>query len=170
MINIRPAEHHDAAVLPNVERSSGAIFREWPGLEWIADDDVQSIQQHHDLIASGVVLVAEMPGRGVVGFVNGEFAADALHLWQVAVHHDYQRRGIGRRLIEAAKRRARQRGLAALTLTTFRQVPWNAPYYARLGFRVLEADAVNPRLKAILEREAQAGLPAGHRCAMVLSV
>ncbi|MGO9907868.1 MAG: hypothetical protein ACLPY3_19445 [Solirubrobacteraceae bacterium] len=41
----------------------------------------------------------------------------------------------------------------ALTLTTFRDVPWNAPYYARLGFVVLEAGEQGPELRALIERE-----------------
>ncbi|HLW28348.1 MAG TPA: GNAT family N-acetyltransferase [Kiloniellales bacterium] len=170
MIHIRPSVHDDAAALPELERSAAVIFRNWPGLEWIADDDVQSVHQHHALIATGVALVAELPGRGVVGFLNGEFAADAVHLWQVAVHYDYQRRGIGRQLIDAAKLCASQRRLPALTLTTFRQVPWNEPYYQRLGFKTLADDALTPRLATILEVEARAGLSARNRCAMVLSV
>jgi hypothetical protein len=32
---------------------------------------------------------------------------------------------------------AQRHGLAALTLTTFTDVPWNMPYYERLGFRHL---------------------------------
>jgi len=37
-------------------------------------------------------------------------------------------------------------GLPALTLTTFTHVPWNAPYYTRCGFRVLDdAEISDPR-------------------------
>ncbi|MFJ4364797.1 hypothetical protein ACIP4S_11645 [Streptomyces chartreusis] len=34
--------------------------------------------------------------------------------------------------------RAREEGLAGLTLTTSTEAPWNAPHYARLGFCALE--------------------------------
>jgi GNAT superfamily N-acetyltransferase len=167
MISIRAALDRDADKLPDIERSSGAIFREWPGLEWIADDGVQSLDQHLDLISHGIALVADEQGFGIAGFLNGEVAPDALHLHQIAVHRDRQGRGIGRQLIEAAQQIGAQRGVNALTLTTFRDVPWNEPYYQRLGFRTLQNENLNQRLRTILETERLAGLPLEKRCAMI---
>ena len=168
MISIRAASDLDADDLPDIERSSGAIFREWPGLEWIADDTVQSADQHRALIAQGVALVAEDGESGVVGFLNGELTPDGLHIWQIAVHHDWQGQGIGRRLIAAAGRTAAERGAKALTLTTFRDVPWNEPYYRRLGFHTLADEAITPRLLKVIENEGKAGIPVELRCAMVM--
>ncbi|MGX7743349.1 GNAT family N-acetyltransferase [Rhodopseudomonas parapalustris] len=166
MIRIRPARDHDIHLLPDIERSSGEIFRQSPGLEWIADDAVQSEEQHRTLIADGVALVAELQSYGVLAFLNGEVTPDALHIWQMSVHRDHQRRGIGRRLIDAAHRLATDHGVTALTLTTFRDVPWNEPYYQRLGFITLGDDDLCPRLRAVLDAEEQAGLPKARRCAM----
>ena len=78
--------------------------------------------------------------------------------------------GIGRRLIDAAIAAARVRGLSAVTLTTFRHVPWNAPYYQRLGFETLAAHQLNQRLAIILKGEVEAGLPGDRRCAMRLNL
>ena len=166
MIHIRAATERDACGLPEIERSAGAAFRTWAGLEWIADDAVQSPDQHRALVAHGVALVAEVQAGEIAGFLNGELAPDALHIWQVAVRHDQQGRGIGQRLMEAVQPLALQRGVNSLTLTTFRDVPWNEPYYQRLGFRTLQEGELNQRLKGILAREAQAGLPVEQRCAM----
>ncbi len=166
MTPIRPARDHDVPLLPGIERNSGGIFRQVPGLAWIADDAVQSEEQHRALIADGLALVAEEQGAGVVGFLNGAVTPDALHLWQLAVHGDWQRRGIGRALIEAAERHAAGLGLSALTLTTFRDVPWNEPYYRRLGFVTLDGADLGPRLRAVLESEGRAGMPLARRCAM----
>ncbi|ETH81148.1 acetyltransferase, GNAT family [Bordetella pertussis STO1-CHOC-0017] len=77
-----------------------------------------------------------------------------------------QGRGIGGRLVRAAIDAAAAAGLPAITLTTFRDLPWNQPFYARLGFATLQADGLNVRLQAILAREASLGLPAARRCAM----
>jgi len=166
MTLIRPAAAADAPFLPDIERSSGELFRQFPGLEWIADDGVQSEERHLELIADGVAYVAERPDGGIAAFLNGEVTPEALHIWQVAVHRDRQGSGIGRRLIEAAETLAARRGIGALTLTTFRTVPWNEPYYRRLGFLTLDGEALGPWLEGVLEAEEKAGLPRRQRCAM----
>jgi GNAT superfamily N-acetyltransferase len=168
MVEIRLATIDDAHLLPGIERSSGELFRQCVGLEWIADDDVQSVAQHRSLIATGTALVAEQRGHGLVGFLNGEIVEGGLHIWQIAVHGRHQGLGIGRLLIAQAQAAAARQGADKLTLTTFRDVPWNAPYYGRLGFRILGANEITPRLRAILERERQAGLPMAQRCAMMM--
>ena len=167
MVTIRATSDGDAELLPKIERSSGTLFRNWAGLEWVADDSVQSPEQHHALISTGVSLVAEDHAYRIVGFLNGEMAPDALHIHQIAVHHGHQRQGIGRRLIERAQELAIERGVGFLTLTTFRHVPWNEPYYRRLGFGTLQDAALNERLRAVIERESDAGLPTEKRCAMI---
>ena len=166
-MNIRPTLVRDAPFLPAIERSAGEVFRQWAPLAWIADDTVQSAEEHRVLIARGVSLVAELPAHGIVGFLNGEAMPDALHLRQIAVRSNQQGQGIGRQLIEAAERLAMARGLRALTLTTFKDVPWNAPYYQQLGFSTLTHESTPLWLKEMLNAEVLAGLPAEQRCAMM---
>ncbi|WP_206604336.1 hypothetical protein [Arthrobacter pityocampae] len=60
----------------------------------------------------------------------------------------------------------RQQGCSALTLTTFADVPWNAPYYARLGFAIVAPERLTPGLRAVRDHEAAVGLDAWHRVAM----
>jgi N-acetylglutamate synthase-like GNAT family acetyltransferase len=78
----------------------------------------------------------------------------------------HQGRGRGWTLLEHAARRAAADGRPALTLTTFEHVPWNAPYYARLGFRILADAEVTPGLRAIRRREAEIGLDRWPRVCM----
>jgi GNAT superfamily N-acetyltransferase len=165
-VSIRLAQQSDAALLPDVERSAAQRFRELAELAWIADDAVTSADAHRGYIAQGTVWVADDRSAGLVGFLTAEAAGDELHIWELAVRHDFQGRGIGRRLVLAAVEAARARGLAALTLTTFRDIAWNEPFYARLGFETLDGPAIGTRLAAILEREAGLGLPTERRCAM----
>jgi GNAT superfamily N-acetyltransferase len=80
------------------------------------------------------------------------------------VRQEAQRRGAGRAMVEAAAAEARRRGLPAVTLTTFRSIPFNAPFYARLDFGILADEQLNPRLRAVLADEAARGL--ADRCAM----
>jgi GNAT superfamily N-acetyltransferase len=66
--------------------------------------------------------------------------------------------GLGRALLDHAAEPAAAAGVSALTLTTFADVPWNAPYYVRCGFRVLEDREVTAGLRAIRQREASFGM------------
>jgi N-acetylglutamate synthase-like GNAT family acetyltransferase len=81
-----------------------------------------------------------------------------MHIEQLSVHRDCARRGVGRSLLEHAAGRASAAGLPALTLTTFSEVPWNAPYYERCGFRQLTGSELTPGLREIRRREAAHGL------------
>lgn len=109
--------------------------------------------------------------RGVpIGFGACEAFEDALHLWELAVHADAQGQGVGRAIVAAAAEAGRARGLPAMTLTTFRDIAWNGPLYAHLGFRELAPVELNPRLRAVAAREAARGLDVAARCAMRLDL
>jgi hypothetical protein len=61
-------------------------------------------------------------------------------------------------LLDEVAELARADHVGSLTLTTFRDVPWNGPYYRRCGFRFLEDEELKPGLKAVFEAEARRGL------------
>lgn len=89
-----------------------------------------------------------------------------MHIEQVSVHPEHQGRGIGRQLIEYVDRWAAGQGISALTLSTFRNVPWNGPYYARLGFSELVGDELTPGLAEIQAAETALGLDPAERVFM----
>lgn len=82
------------------------------------------------------------------------------------MHPDHARQGLGKSLLGAADNWAREQGLATLTLTTYAQVPWNAPYYERLGFQVLADDQLTAGLRRLRQIEAARGLDQWPRVAM----
>ncbi|MEQ1786450.1 MAG: GNAT family N-acetyltransferase, partial [Acidimicrobiales bacterium] len=88
------------------------------------------------------------------------------HLEQLSVRPESGGRGIGTALIEAVVAWARQRGDAEVTLTTFRDVPFNAPFYAARGFAVVEEDDWTDGLRALVAREAAHGLDVSARVVM----
>ena len=90
----------------------------------------------------------------------------SLFIVELSVHLDWQGKGIGRQLINAVADHAREGGLSSLTLTTFRDVPWNAPFYARLGFDYVTE--LTPELRQKREDETAHGLAFDSRCAMRL--
>jgi GNAT superfamily N-acetyltransferase len=103
----------------------------------------------------------------MAGFLVAERFSRELHIWEMDVTPEFQRRGIGSGLMRAAQIDARNTGITALTLTTFRDVAWNAPFYARLGFEEVTALDAHPRLAGELANEIDDGLPADQRCAMI---
>ncbi|MDR2325521.1 MAG: GNAT family N-acetyltransferase [Acidovorax sp.] len=161
---LRLARLEDSAALPPIERSAAQLFKNVPGLEWLADGDVMSAQAHERLIAQGSVWVAEAEPGTLVGFASAEVFGDELHLWELSVHADWQQQGVGSGLLRQAYAHAAAQGLAALTLTTFSDLPWNAPAYARLGFEPVQP--LSERLHKVLDAELAHGLPAGRRVAM----
>lgn len=161
---IRPARPEDAAALPAIEHSAAQMFRQAPGLEWLANGDVMDQAAHERLIRQGTVWVAVAADDRPVGFLSAEPCADALHIWELSVHADWQRLGLAKQLLHSAATWARAQGWPALSLTTFADLPWNAPAYARQGFALLHTPP--PRLQALLDAEAAHGLPAARRVAM----
>ncbi|MGO4343350.1 GNAT family N-acetyltransferase [Pedococcus sp. 2YAF34] len=113
----------------------------------------------------GFLLVAA-DAHGVVGFAHVLDLDGHTHLEQIAVLPERTRQGIGSVLLEEACRYAAEQGAREVTLRTFADVPWNAPFYARHGFVVL---APEPAWMAPLqEAEERVGLPRqGTRVAMV---
>ena len=164
-ITVLPTRPGDVTALPAIERAAGQRFREYPELAWLAEDEVISAEQHLDYAERGLswlALANELP----VGFILAETHVSSLFIVELSVHLDWQGKGIGRRLIACVADQARKRGLASLTLTTFRDVPWNAPFYARLGFEMITT--LTPELREKREEETAHGLAYDARCAMRL--
>lgn len=167
---IRLTREDDAPHLPALEQSAGVAFLAIAELAWIAEDSNLSIDDHLAAVRDGTSWVAIEGDDRPVGFLCAERCGDDLHIHEIAVRHDRQGRGIGRALIEAAIAWAQGRSLSAVTLTTFRNVPWNEPFYARLGFETLSADSIDQRLALVVQQETEHGLQPETRCAMRLGL
>ena len=160
----------DCDSLPEIERSAAAAFAADPGLAWLAKQDPVSRERHADLIQRGVCFVAADKIDAPCGFIVSENFETDLHIWEMSVSSDYQQRGIGRQLLTSLEAEARALGLQRLTLTTFRDLVWNAPFYQSCGFAILNGEAVTHRLAALLKSEADHGLPRERRCAMAKTI
>jgi GNAT superfamily N-acetyltransferase len=154
--------------LPGLENSAGTLFETWPALAWLAGGADWPVARYRELVDQGASWVAVDGQDRPIAFLATSIEEDALHIVELGVRRDLQHRGIGRALLAEAIADARERGLAAVTLTTFRDVPWNAPFYARLGFEQLSGSSIGVRLEHVLREEAERGLPVETRCAMRL--
>lgn len=156
---------HDVVAVQDVERAAGEIFREI-GMPEIADDEPLTSTELDRHLRAGLAWVADGADGHPVAYLVAQLVDASLHVEQVSVHPTHARRGIGRTLMERAEHRARAIGAPALTLTAFRDVPWNAPYYMRCGFVVLGEPQWTPGLRAIREGEAARGLDRWPRVCM----
>ncbi|MGY0490960.1 GNAT family N-acetyltransferase [Streptomyces sp. WG-D5] len=164
-MQIRPAEPADLPRLQAIETAAGEIFRT-VGMAAVADDAPPTVAELDRYRRAGHAWVAAEDTGTVVAYLVAEVVDGALHIEQVTVHPDAARRGVGQALIACAADCARDQGLTGLTLTTFTDVPWNAPYYERLGFRRLSGAALTPGLRAIRAAEAEHGLDRWPRVCM----
>lgn len=161
---IRAARPDDLAVLPEIERRAGAGFRAL-GMAAVADDPQPAAAELDRYRRAGQAWVA-IVGDQVVGYLLVEELADSGHIEQVTVDPTYARQGIGARLIDLAATWTRTQVRPALTLTCYERVPWNAPYYARLGFAVVPDGEQPDELRAIRRQESERGLDAWPRVVM----
>jgi len=107
------------------------------------------------LEAPGFALVAVDHADHPVGFAHVlEFDA-RFHLEQLSVHPQAQRRGVGAALLAAAELAVVNRGASVLTLRTFADVPWNAPFYRRQGYTDVDLPLA---MSALFDAEERLGL------------
>jgi len=163
--SIRLARGADAEAMPAIERAAGAMFERIEGLAGIAGQHTVPIERLLRYIARGHCLVA-VREEAPIGFIVTEPFGRELHVWEFNVHPDWQGRGVGSALLRGCMIDARNSGFAALTLTTFGEVPWNAPFYRRMGFVDIESGD-HPRLAGELAKEYGHGQPPGSRVAMI---
>jgi GNAT superfamily N-acetyltransferase len=155
-LEIRPARPDELAALPRIASQADEIFR---AVGMIIPSGGPAVEE---LRAARVVLVA---GRPVVGFAQVDELGGLAHLAELDVVPGRMRQGIGTALLESACTWAREHGYRAITLTTFADVPWNAPFYAAHGF--VQLSELSPELVEVRDWERARGLDAiGPRIAM----
>jgi GNAT superfamily N-acetyltransferase len=161
---IRSAVEGDLPVLREIECVAGP-WAEF-GMQAIADDEPLSLDELREYQRDGRAWVSVDDADRPVAYLIADWIDGCVHIEQVSVRPDYAGRRIGRDLIEHLAAWARERAAPALTLTTFAEVPWNAPYYERLGFVGLPDRELTAGLRAIRAEEAAHGLDRWPRLAM----
>jgi GNAT superfamily N-acetyltransferase len=166
---IRPARCEELSSLQEIERAAGELFinTDYP---FIATDDPICYELLYQQYEQGMVWVAAASDNMPVGFAVALPLEGLLHLEEIAVHPSHGRRGIGTKLVLAVCEWAKQSGYGAITLSTFREIAWNGPFYSRLGFVVIQDSELSAGLRAMREKEASNGLPIKDRVCMRLDL
>lgn len=154
---IEPAREEDIGKLAFIELAAAALF----------PDDVISPEERASVVPLEQLVDARLQGRlwvaltqlnEPVGFIIVEPEADAGFIVELDVLPEHQGRGLGRALIQCVVRWAQKEGLSRITLTTFSEVPWNAPFHERLGFSRIERSQITEGLIRKLDDEMHRGL------------
>lgn len=164
-VMIRTARPADAERLRAIERVAGERFYE-VGMPDIAAAEPMVIQTLVAYAHAGHSWVAVDDEDRSVGYVVIDIIDGCAHVEQVSVDPEYQGRGLGRALLGEVEDWAAERGMTALTLTTFSQVPWNRPLYEHLGFVALDEADLSLGLRAVRDAETDHGLDPATRVCM----
>lgn len=154
-------------MLPEIERAAAALFPDDALTPEIRASTVP-IKQLEAAHAEGRLWTAATKTGSLVGFAIAIRDSNSAFLQEVDVHPAHQQKGLGRRLIQNVIHWAQTQKLSCVTLTTFEYVPWNAPFYSRLGFRKLAEDELSRELRERLEDERRRGMR--QRVAMELTL
>ncbi|KQY29302.1 acetyltransferase [Caulobacter sp. Root487D2Y] len=153
MLVFRPARPEEIETIRALERASAQRF---VGLmDALAADEPTPASILAPRIAAGGLVVA-VEDEALVGFVMFRRVETRAYVEQLDVLPAFAGRRIGAALLDAAAEWARTAGLDGLSLSTFRDVPWNAPYYRRLGF--VDLAELTPGMAAIRETHLARGL------------
>ena len=160
---IRKTRKEDIDTLAAVERSAAELFRGTHFENAISDETLHP-EKHLRAIVEGTHWV-DAQGDTIAGFCCAHAMAQSLYIDELAVGADFQGLGIGRQLMETAIAEARQ-DFHAISLITDRTLPWNAPFYASLGF--VEWDEPEAAILAELADEEADGFDMAQRIVMIL--
>lgn len=152
-----------------MERDAGSLFRD-VGMQAVADDPPLPLDRLAAYQRGGRAWVSVGDDDVPLGYALALVVDGLGHLEQLSVRPAAGRQGRGRALIDEVVAWARGWGAPAVTLSTFRQVPWNAPYYARQGFRPMDDRELTPGLRELRAAEEAAGLDVAVRVFMRLEL
>lgn len=163
----------DIPFLQEIERSASTLFAESPYPELSANDAIDGELYQHHIEQGHMILVAfachEDSHPEPAGFAFTAPLNDGLHLHELSVHRNHQRRGVGSMLLEAVIDQARSEHYSHVSLTTYRSIAWNGPFYTKHGFYEANHAALPSDLLVILAREITKGANPQDRCIMLCS-
>lgn len=162
---IRLARPGDLPMLPVIEKRAAGLFAGY-GLAELFKRVLTPYAALERGQKDGLLWLAVTQNDRPVGFALVCEVGGNAHLDELDVDPPYGRQGLGRALVETVCGWAAGQGYKAITLTTLSHIPWNAPFYEKLGFRILSPQELTPALRELLQTETAHGLPAENRVAM----
>lgn len=149
-----------------IENRAAELFRAH-GYPSVADHPFPDVAAFREMLAGHEAWVAVAGTADLAGYAVAGPLGRYLHLRELSVDPTYGRRGMGTALVRHVLAKAREGGHSGVTLTTFRDVPFNAPFYSRLGFEELPLESADEALRATFLQEVPEGIDASERLLML---
>ena len=164
-VHIRTASPTEIPIMQALELDAARLYGTLADYEFCTQLPPRSQAEHLRVQENGAAWLAGLDGE-VVGFLLALPVDGRAHVLEAATEYRAQGKGIGRRLFAAFHAWAADIGYSEATLTTYRDVPWNAPFYERIGYQIITVDTRRPELMAIRAEEAATGFERAPRVAM----
>lgn len=166
MLNLRKSSEADIPALQRVESIAARRFHSVPSLAFLATAEVTDRQSHTVSIAQQLAWLVEDRQGTVLGFCYAQVLADILWLAEISTLPQARGKGVGALLLRQARDTADRLQLNGVMLTTYRTLPWNAPWYQKQGFITLDSISLAPELRQKVEQEKLTALWMMPRCVM----
>jgi GNAT superfamily N-acetyltransferase len=167
--SLRPRREADDAALCGIENRAAEMFR-GHGYGVVADHPFPDAGSMQPLFSAGETWLAATEADEPAAFIVFAPLRRYLHIHELSVDPSHGRKGLGTALVRLAIAAADRQTSLGVSLTTFRDVPFNAPFYEKLGFSAIDPADADPVLAARLETERPEGVPASSRVLMVREV
>jgi len=174
MLSIEQAKGTDIAELANIELKAAALYPKGRIPQAYCEQTLplsilRKAQQEK-------LLYCAYLNSNIVGFASCHKYSDTknnitkhnLHLDEIAVLPKFGNQGIGSQLMEAILFQCQTLKFNGMSLTTFCDLPWNAPFYQKFGFNALKESNMPKHVLNIVMEEQFIGLK--YRVAMFIGL
>jgi ribosomal protein S18 acetylase RimI-like enzyme len=162
---IRFACVEDLPFLVDIERSAARLFKD-TAYSFLANSEPLPLAVLQEWFQEGQIWVAVSQRNILVGFAIVQEVDGTIYLKEIDVDPAYGRQGIGTALVKTICSWAKLQNYSIVSLSTFHHIEWNAPFYEKLGFRILDEAGLSEGFQQIRREEAKAGLPTDQRVIM----
>ena len=168
-ISVKLAGSEHLSAIPAIELAAAAMFPEadLPVENRFLVIETELLQEAQSEARLWVALTDD---RTPVGFAMADIVDGGAHLDEMDVMPDFGRQGIGTDLVCAIMDWARSGNYPWVTLITFRHLPWNAPFYEKMGFEAMKPSELGAELASLLHEEGKAGIDVHKRVCMKLDL
>jgi GNAT superfamily N-acetyltransferase len=163
---VRLARPSDVPLLGSVESSAATLFSTFPSLAHHSHGPPVPQSELEIYLSANNLWVAVDDADAPIGFLCGHSIDSSFYIAEISVAEDWQKKGVGRSLIERMCKDVKILSYSDVILTTYRDVPWNGPWYIKVGFEELHVKDWGEQITKKMELEKSEGFDMERRCVM----